>query len=208
MRRRCAEQAGAGEGTRAERCRRPAWRRVAGGEGTNADPPQSSRFAAVRVRPAHRDYWRSHTAAEEWLLVEWPQGDNQPTKYWRFRPCPHGTHPSRADRRNRPAMRRWRIERDYQELKREIGLDHYEGRGWRGFHHHTARCDRPAYGFLSLRKARPDSPLRGSSDVPQGASPTQRLSTPRLRRSDPNATSPSRSPASELGWPAPWLDDC
>jgi SRSO17 transposase len=118
-----------------------AWRDVAWREGV--DKTLRSRFAGVRVRPAHRDYWRSHPYAEEWLLVEWPQDESAPTKYW-LSTLPADTALATLVE---TAKLRWRIERDYQELKQELGLDHYEGRGWRGFHHHMALCV-AAYGFL------------------------------------------------------------
>jgi SRSO17 transposase len=117
------------------------WHEIAWREGTNEN--LASRFAAARVRPAHRDYWRSTPHAEEWLLVEWPEGENQPTKYWLSTLPPDTTISALVEH----AKLRWRIERDYQELKQELGLDHYEGRGWRGFHHHMALCV-AAYGFL------------------------------------------------------------
>jgi SRSO17 transposase len=103
----------------------------------------SSRFAALRVRPAHRDTLRSEPWPEEWLLVEWPKGAEEPSKYWL------SNLPPRTALRDlvRTAKARWLIERDYQELKQEIGLGHYEGRGWRGFHHHASLCI-AAYGFL------------------------------------------------------------
>jgi len=84
---------------------------------------------------------------------------------------------------------RWRIERDYQDLKQEAGLGHFEGRGWRGFHHHPTLCI-AAYGFLvSERKMIPPQDL-----VPAGGScPIRRFSTPRLRRCGPNVTSQTRS---------------
>jgi SRSO17 transposase len=102
------------------------------------------RFAAVRVRPAHRDYNRQTPRPEEWLLVEWPKGEPEPTKYWL------STLPAPATRRAmvNQAKLRWRIERDYQDHKQELGLGHYEGRGWRGFHHHATLCI-AAYGELS-----------------------------------------------------------
>ena len=96
----------------------------------------ASRFAAQRVRPAHRDTLRAEPWPEEWLLIEWPEGEAEPAKYW-LSNLPPGTalrdlvHAAKA---------RWVIERDYQELKQEIGLGHYEGRGWRGFHHHASLC--------------------------------------------------------------------
>jgi len=118
-----------------------AWQRVTWRQGTNA--PLTSRFAAVRIRPAHRDYERAQPRPEEWVLIEWPEGEKEPTKYWL------ATLPQETGLEDlvSTAKARWRIERDYQELKQEIGLGHYEGRGWRGFHHHASLCI-AAYGFL------------------------------------------------------------
>jgi len=130
---------------------RRAWRRVTWREGTNTK--LTSRFAAVRVRPAHRDYHRSTPRSEEWCLIEWPTGEPEPTKYFL------STLPANISRRAlvNTAKLRWRIERDYQDLKQELGLGHYEGRGWRGFHHHATLCI-AAYGFLiSEREAIPPS---------------------------------------------------
>jgi SRSO17 transposase len=128
-----------------------AWRRVTWREGTSTS--LTSRFAAVRVRPAHRDYNRTSPRPEEWCLIEWPSGEAEPTKYWL------ATLPAEMPLRElvHMAKLRWRIERDYQELKQELGLGHYEGRGWRGFHHH-ATLTIAAYGFLiSERSAIPPS---------------------------------------------------
>ena len=102
-----------------------------------------SRFAAVRVRPAHRDYWRAEPHAEEWLLIEWPEVESEPTKYW------FSTLPADLPLGDlvHLAKHRWIIERDYEELKQELGLGHFEGRGWRGFHHHATLCI-VSYGFL------------------------------------------------------------
>lgn len=118
-----------------------AWRTVTWREGSKT--ALTSRFAALRVRPAHRDQKRSEPWPEEWLLVEWPKGAAEPAKYWL------SNLPPRTALRElvRTAKARWLIERDYQELKQEIGLGHYEGRGWRGFHHHASLCV-AAYGFL------------------------------------------------------------
>ena len=128
-----------------------AWRSVTWREGSNT--PLSGRFAAVRVRPAHRDHELSKPRAQEWLLIEWPQGEDEPTKYW-LSTLPANT--KRADLVDMAKMR-WRIERDYQDLKQEVGLGHYEGRGWRGFHHHATLCI-AAYGFLiSERETIPPS---------------------------------------------------
>jgi SRSO17 transposase len=88
----------------------------------------------VRVRPSHRDHWRAEPHPEEWLLIEWPEGDKEPSQYWL------STLPATTALVDLVHMLRWRIERDYQDLKQELGLDHYEGRGWRGFHHHATLC--------------------------------------------------------------------
>ncbi|MFN3323941.1 MAG: transposase, partial [Bryobacteraceae bacterium] len=108
-----------------------------------------SRFAAVRVRPAHRDYWKAEPHAEEWLLIEWPRGEAEPTKYW------ISTLPENTRLRDlvKLAKHRWIIERDYEELKQELGLGHFEGRNWRGFHHHATLCI-AAYGFLVAERNR------------------------------------------------------
>jgi SRSO17 transposase len=115
-----------------------------------------SRFAAVRVRPAHRDTNRKEAREVEWLLIEWPKDEQEPTKYW-LSTVPEGVEIAELIRL---AKLRWRIERDYQELKDEIGLDHYEGRGWRGFHHHGVLCI-AAYCFLIAERGRlsPPQPL-------------------------------------------------
>jgi SRSO17 transposase len=128
-----------------------AWHDVAWREGTNAE--LGSRFAALRVRPASRDFDRAEPHAEEWLLIEWPQGEPEPAKYWLSTLPADIPIAQLVD----TAKLRWRIERDYQELKQELGLGHYEGRGWRGFHHHASLCI-AAYGFLiSLRETIPPS---------------------------------------------------
>ena len=120
----------------------------------------SSRFARVRVRVAHRDYNLTEARPEEWLLIEWPKGEDEPTKYW-LSTLPKGIS---FHRLVDTAKLRWRIERDYQELKQEVGLGHFEGRGWRGFHHHATLCI-AAYGFLiSERETIPPS---GPRSIPQ-----------------------------------------
>ena len=123
-----------------------AFRRVTWREGSNTK--LASRFAAVRVRPAQGDTSRSEPRAEEWCLIEWPKGEAEPTKYW-FSTLPADTSLTALVRQ---AKRRWRIERDYQDLKQDLGLGHYEGRGWRGFHHHATLCI-AAYGFLIMERA-------------------------------------------------------
>jgi SRSO17 transposase len=103
----------------------------------------TSRFWAIRVVSAHHVPERGGVAREEWLLVEWPEGADEPTKFW-FATLPEG---STLRQLVHVVMMRWRIERDYEELKSEIGLNHFEGRGWRGFHHHATMCI-AAYAFL------------------------------------------------------------
>jgi SRSO17 transposase len=118
----------------------------------------SSRFARVRVRAAH-GYLLPELLAPEWLLIEWPQDEATPTKYWL------STLPADIGFRELVdlAKLRWRIERDYQDLKQEVGLGHFEGRGWRGFHHHATLCI-AAYGFLiSERETIPPSAPRSAS---------------------------------------------
>jgi SRSO17 transposase len=122
-----------------------AWRRTTWREGSRT--ALASRFAALRVRPAHRDQKRSEPWPEEWLLIEWPKGATEPAKYWLSNLPPRTALKDLVH----IAKARWLIERDYQELKQEIGLGHYEGRGWRGFHHHASLCI-AAYGFLMAER--------------------------------------------------------
>ena len=124
-----------------------AFQEVTWREGT--DRKLRSRFAAVRVRAAHRDYEKAEPHAEEWLLIEWPRGEAEPTKYW-ISTLPLNT-PLKA--LTKMAKYRWIIERDYQELKQELGLGHLEGRNWRGFPHHATLCI-AAYGFLVAERNR------------------------------------------------------
>jgi SRSO17 transposase len=109
---------------------------------------QSSRFVARRVRSAERRTKGRPPGDEEWLLCEWPDGEPAPTKFY-FSSLPPSTSLKALVR---AAKLRWRVERDYQELKQEIGLDHFEGRMWRGFHHHATLCA-VAHAFLSLQRA-------------------------------------------------------
>jgi SRSO17 transposase len=142
-----------------------AWRRIEWREGTAE--PLVSRFARVRVRVAHRDYNLTAVRAEEWLLIEWPKGEAEPTKYWLATLSQKISFKKLVDL----AKLRWRIERDYQELKQEVGLDHFEGRGWRGFHHHATLCI-AAYGFLiSEKETIPPSGPRSSGLFPAAALP-------------------------------------
>ncbi len=132
----------------------------------------SSRFARVRVRAARRDFKLTESRPEEWLLIEWPEGEKEPTKYWLSNLPKDIAFRQLVD----VAKLRWRIERDYQELKQEVGLGHFEGRGWRGFHHHATLCV-AAYGFLvSERETIPPSRPRSAAlfeelAVPDGYRP-------------------------------------
>jgi SRSO17 transposase len=140
-----------------------AWRTVKWREGTAER--LSSRFARVRVRVARRDFKLAESRPPEWLLIEWPAGVDEPTKYW-LSTLPEDIAFSRLVDL---AKLRWRIERDYQELKQEVGLGHFEGRGWRGFHHHATLCI-AAYGFLiSERETIPPSGPRSARVLPASA---------------------------------------
>jgi len=164
-----------------------AWRTITWRDGS-ADPLRS-RFARVRVRTA--PIRGAAARPEETLLIEWPRGEAAPTKYWL----------SNVDRKISfrelvdIAKMRWRIERDYQDLKQEIGLGHYEGRGWRGFHHHATLCI-AAYGFLiSERETIPPSAPRSSGRFakpaisggyqPRGAAAPAATPRPQLHRDAP-----------------------
>jgi SRSO17 transposase len=129
---------------------RQAWRLVGWREGTNAE--LSGRFAALRVRAAHRDCLATEMRAEEWLLIEWPEGETEPAKYFLSTAPEYAT----LEQLVFVAKMRWRIERDYQDLKQDFGLGHYEGRGWRGFHHH-ATLSIAAYGFLMAQRLKSGS---------------------------------------------------
>jgi SRSO17 transposase len=134
-----------------------AWHKIAWREGSAEQ--LSSRFARVRIRVAHRDYNLTKSRPEEWLLIEWPKGEAEPTKYWFSTLQQNITFGTLVDL----TKLRWRIERDYQELKQEVGLGHFEGRGWRGFHHHATLCI-AAYGFLiSERETIPPSAHRSTA---------------------------------------------
>ncbi len=161
-----------------------AWEAVTWREGSAGQ--LTSRFARLRVRAAHRDEKLKESRPEEWLLVEWPEDEEQPTKYW-LSTLPESI--SFADLVDATKLR-WRIERDYQDLKQEVGLGHYEGRGWRGFHHHATLCI-AAYGFLiSERGAFPPSGWLAARKLEQA------VVSPRGRPSP--ATAPSGAARDEL----------
>ena len=140
-----------------------AWRKIRWREGSAEW--LSSRFARVRVRVGHNKLV-PEKLSPEWLLIEWPEGEAEPTKYW-LSTLPEDVS---FQRLVDVAKLRWRIERDYQELKQEVGLGHYEGRGWRGFHHHATLCI-AAYGFLIAERA---------AIPPSGPRSTTAFQTPRL----------------------------
>ena len=130
------------------------YRQVGWRDGSNT--PLASRFAATRVRCVRREGERAELEPEQWLLIEWPAGQSEPEKY--FLSSLPATTPIRE--LVRLAKLRWRIERDYQELKQELGLGQFEGRSWRGFHHHASLCI-AAYGFLvAERLTAPKKTLR------------------------------------------------
>jgi SRSO17 transposase len=161
-----------------------AWRTITWREGSNAK--LRSRFARVRVRAA--PIRGEARFAEETLLIEWPRDEAAPTKYWLTTVDHDMPFHDLVDL----AKLRWRIERDYQELKQQVGLGHYEGRTWRGFHHH-ATMSIAAYGFLISERERippsgPDcaatieKPALPSGYRPRGAPDPAATPRPKLDR--------------------------
>lgn len=125
------------------------WQEVAFRDGPDGEP-MTSRFAFLRVRAGnlwHKGYLEE--PHEEWLIAEWPEGSEEPTDYW-LSNLPVDVEPERLARL---ARLRWKIELDYRQLKGELGLDHYEGRSWLGWYHHTALVT-AAHGFLTLERLR------------------------------------------------------
>lgn len=126
------------------------WQALAFRDGPDGEP-MTSRFAFLRVRAGH--LWHKgyveEPPHEEWLIAEWPEGEEEPTDYW-LSNLPADAEPERLARL---ARLRWKIELDYRQLKGELGLDHYEGRGWLGWYHHTALVT-AAHGFLTLERLR------------------------------------------------------
>jgi SRSO17 transposase len=126
--------------------------------------PITSRFIFARVHAGHQ--WRADQVKwregaevpprEEWLIAEWPEGISEPTDYW-LSNLSADTEPERLARL---ARMRWKMELDYKQLKGELGLDHYEGRSWLGWHHHTALVT-AAHGFLTLERLHPFRPRPG-----------------------------------------------
>jgi SRSO17 transposase len=162
-----------------------AWRTIQWREGSNEW--LSSRFARLLVHVAS-GHERAGKPTKDWLPIEWPEGEKEPTKYWLSTLPSSITFCDLVD----AAKLRWRIERDYQELKQEVGLGHYEGRGWRGFHHDATMCI-AAYGFLISETE--TIPLRTSSRRAVPATCRSRLlPTPRILHCGLSATSQTRSP--------------
>jgi len=161
-----------------------AWKTIRWREGTAEW--LSSRFARIRVRLAREE--------EQWLLIEWPRDTKAPAKYW----LSNLPEDIAFDKLVDIAKLRWRIERDYQELKQELGLGHYEGRGWRGFHHHATLCI-AAYGFLiSERETIPPSGARSAAPFahiaipesykPRGAAAASRATRAQFDRNHASAS--------------------
>jgi SRSO17 transposase len=126
-------------------------------EGTNET--LNGRFAAVRVRHAGGNAGKARLRPQQWLLIEWPADQDEPSKYC-LSTLPENTP---LNELVSAAHQRWRIERDYQDLKQDFGLGHYEGRGWRGFHHHASLCI-AAYGFLMAERLIADKPVGGKKN--------------------------------------------
>jgi SRSO17 transposase len=179
------------------------WRTVAWREGTNQT--LRSRFARVRVRAAHLHNRRPCADDEQWLLIEWPKGQAEPTRYW-LSTLPPDISPK--DLVNCAKMR-WRIEHDYHELKQEFGLSHYEGRGWPGFHHHAALCV-AAYGFLTAQRLKQGFKKNAARlqtlALPEGYQPRGRRPNPAPRpRLHPDASLSRRHGARAASAPLPLL---
>jgi SRSO17 transposase len=133
-------------------------RKITWREGTNA--PLSSQFAVLRVESMHRD---DAPRAEQWLVIEWPDGSDTPTHYTL------ATLPSSLSRRQlvRHIKERWRTERVYQDLKGELGLDHFEGRTYTGWNHHVTIV-LACFASLVAEHARlfPPAPARTQQPTP------------------------------------------
>ncbi len=123
------------------------WKKIRWREGSKGW--LESRFWATRVQPSHGFHEGKPPHKEVWLLVEWPESEKAPINYF-FCDLPAGYSLRRLVRL---AKSRWQIEQGYQQLKEELGLDHYEGRSWQGWHHHVTLV-MMAYGFLTLETLR------------------------------------------------------
>jgi len=120
-----------------------AWHNITWRQGTKG--PMRSRFAQVKVWAAHGWKRQEHPKrVMEWLLIEWPEDAAAPSDYWLAQ---LGEQSLGLRRLVKLARARWRVEMDYRELKEELGLDHYEGRHWLGWHHHVTLVSM-AFAFL------------------------------------------------------------
>ena len=153
---------------------------------------QRSRFAAIRIRSASSHSRGQPPGEPTWLLCWWPPDEPKPCKFW-LSNLPADTSMKRLVHL---AKLRWRVERDYQEMKGELGLDHFEGRTWRGFHHHAALCA-AAHAFLALRRAL-SPPEQDQVDPADGAS-TSSASTPTSTAVLSALRAPNRRPPSRVG---------
>jgi SRSO17 transposase len=124
----------------------------------------SSRFAFKRITAGHPVTRDRACPREEWLIIEWPEGHEAPSDYW-ISNLPAGTKPQRLARL---ARLRWMIELDYRQLKGELGLDHYEGRSYLGWYHHTALVT-TAHAFLTLERTDPKVQRRASRSPKRSA---------------------------------------
>src|SRR5215469_13925907 len=141
-----------------------AWHTLTWRQGTQG--PQRSRFSACRVQPAHGHAHRQPELEPVWVLIEWPAESAAPTKYW-FSNLPESVSLRRLVRL---AKLRWRVEQNYQQLKEELGLDHYEGRGWQGWHHHvTLVCLAYAFLLLERRRLKKNADADVAADAPLSA---------------------------------------
>jgi SRSO17 transposase len=123
-----------------------------------------SRFAFIRITAAHPVTRDRVAPREEWLIIEWPEGHDAPSDYW-ISNLPATTKPQRLARL---ARLRWMIELDYRQLKGELGLDHYEGRSYLGWYHHTALVT-TSHAFLTLERQNPNRRRRASRSPKRSA---------------------------------------
>jgi SRSO17 transposase len=136
----------------AERLPRRAWKTLPCRTAPSGEEV-TSRFAFVRVVATNPVRNRHQSPRREWLIIEWPPGADRPSDYW----LSNLGEREQPERLARLARLRWTIELDYRQLKGELGLDHYEGRSYLGFHHHAAlvTC---AHAFLTLERLDPKAP--------------------------------------------------
>ena len=124
-----------------------AWQEVTWRQGSTG--PLTSRFAAVRAQPSRGHAHGEATEPLGWLLIQWPKDEDEPTKFW------VSNFDSTATVRQLVywAKLRWWVEQNYQQMKTHLGLDHFEGRSWQGWHHHVT-LTMIAFNFLVLEALR------------------------------------------------------